>query len=206
MKVFSIGGSVVAGNLENLEELAEALQREEQVVAVTGAGPLADYIDASSGNESEKDLIGIKATRLHAQALLTEFEDANSQVPETPGDLQQLASSGRDVVSGGFVSGYSTDAVAATAAELLEAELYICTDVEGVYSGEPSSEGSELLEEVSVQELRELTAGNSSAGGYELVDGTALSIIERSSIPTRIMEGTLDNLENPERKGTEILF
>lgn len=205
MKVFSIGGSIVAKNLDRIDELADALQREEQVVVVTGAGPLAEYIEASSGNEGEKDLIGIQATRLHARALLTEFDDANQRVPETPEELKQLASNGKDVVSGGFVPGYSTDAVAATAAELLDAELVIATTVDGVYTSDPEEESAEKLEEVTPDRLREIVSGNSKAGGYELIDGTAIDIIERSGIETLVVEGNLENLEHPESaEGTRV--
>lgn len=207
MKVFSIGGSIVAENLERINELAQALERDEQVIVVTGAGPLNEYQKASSGNEGEKDLIGIKATRLHAQALLTEMNDTNKVIPETPQEIQQLASEHTNVVTGGLVPGYSTDAVAATTAELLNAELIIPTTVDGVYTADPNKEDADKLDEVTPARLRELVSGNSEAGNYALIDEVAVTIIERSRIPTKIIEGTLENIENPEEAdGTEIVF
>lgn len=205
MKVFSIGGSILADNLEQLDRLAEAFEDDEEYVVVTGAGPLARYIDASSGNEGEKDLIGIRATRLHAKTLATEIKGACPKIPETPEELSELASRHQVTVSGGFVPGYSTDAVAATAAELLEAELVIATTIDGVYTADPEKEDSRKLDEVSVEQLRELVAGNSQAGGYELIDEVAISIIERSEIPTKVMRGSLANLSRPEEAdGTHV--
>lgn len=207
MIVYSIGGSIVSENLERIDELAEALERDEQVVVVTGAGPLNQYQKASSGNEGEKDLIGIKATRLHAQTLLTEMDDTNRKVPETPQEIQQLASTGKNVVTGGLVPGYSTDAVAATTAELLDADLVIPTTVDGVYTADPEKEDAEKLDQVTPERLRELVSGNSEAGNYALIDEVAITIIERSNISTRIIEGTLGNIADPESaEGTDIVF
>lgn len=207
MKVFSIGGSIVAENLERIDELADSLQRDEQVIVVTGAGPLSEYQDASSGNEGEKDLIGIRATRLHAQLLLTEMEDANKEIPEKPEEVQQLASTGNNVVTGGLVPGYSTDAVAATLAELMDADLVIPTTVDGVYTADPEKDDSaEKLETVTPEKLGNLVSGNSEAGNYALIDEVAVTIIERSEIPTRIIEGSFENIRNPEGSGTEIVF
>jgi uridylate kinase len=107
---------------------------------------------------------------------------------------------------GGLNPGFSTDAVAAITAELLDAELYIVTDIDGVYTEDPSNPDAEKLDEVSISELREIVSGNSSdAGSYELIDKTALDIIERSNIETIVMEGTVENLENPgDAEGTRI--
>lgn len=206
MKVFSIGGSIVAENLDRIDQLAEALQRDEQIVVVTGAGPLNEYQKASSGNEGEKDLIGIRATRLHAQTLLTEMDNTNKEIPKTPQEIQQLASTGRNVVTGGLVPGYSTDAVAATVAELLDAELIIPTTVDGVYTADPEKEDADKLDQVTPERLRELISGNSEAGNYALIDEVAVTIIERSDIPAKVVEGTLENIRNPENAdGTEIV-
>jgi len=207
MKVFSIGGSIVAENLEKIDELATALERDEKTVVVTGAGPLNEYQKAANGNEGKKDLIGIKATRLHAQLLLTEMDSSNEVVPEKPEEVQQMVSNNENVVTGGFVPGYSTDAVAATVAELLDAELVIPTTVDGVYTADPEEEDAEKLEKVTPEKLRELVSGNSEAGNYALIDEVAVTVIERSEIPTRIVEGSLENIRSPaDAGGTQIVF
>jgi len=207
VKVFSIGGSVVRENLEDIEELAEALEYDEQVVVVTGAGDLSEHIEALStcSNSGEQDLVGIKATRLNAQTLLTAMKDVYPAVPVTPEEVQEAASTRKDVVMGGLTPGYSTDAVAATVAELLDGELYIATTIDAVYDPHPEDEDAEKLSEVSVEKLLELVGDDVKPGSYELVDSTALKLIQRSGIKTKIFEGTLEKISETEKaEGTFI--
>lgn len=205
--VYAIGGSIVQKNLENLEEFAEALESDKQVIIVTGAGKLNKYQGAVDGNNGEKDLIGIKATRLHAQTVLTQLDDVYPSVPETPEELKEAASTGKNVVMGGLVPGYSTDAVAATAAELLEAELFIATTVDGIYDKDPEENSdAKRYDEMNTSELQEVVGGKNEPGTYSVVDEAAVRIIERSSINTKVFEATLENLDNPDSaKSTDII-
>lgn len=197
-RVFSVGGSVVQDNLDEMGRLAEAFESQGQVVVVTGAGELKKYQDAvSDANNARRDMVGIAATRLNAAALRTAMSDAHPSCPTTPEEILEAAATGRNVVMGGLVPGYSTDAVAATAAELLDAELFIGTTVDGVYTADPRKEDAEKLDEVDVERLLELVKGRNQPGNYALIDETALKLIERSEIPTRIFEGTLENLSSP---------
>lgn len=205
--VFAVGGSIIQENLENLGKFVEALESDKQVIIVTGAGKLNHYQSAVSGNNGEKDLIGIKATRLHAQTVLTEMENVYPSVPETPEELKEAASTGKNVVMGGMVPGYSTDAVAATAAELLDAELYIATTVDGIYTGDPEEdEDVEKFDEISTDKLRDITDGRNEPGTYSVIDEAAVRIIERSDIRTSVFEATLKNLSKPEdAEKTEVI-
>ncbi len=207
-EVYAISGSIIRDKLENIGELAEALNSgEEQKIIVTGAGGLSKYQKAVEGNKGEKDLIGIKATRLHAQTLLTEIEDSYPEVPEKPEEIQKAASTGKNVVTGGLVPGYSTDAVAATVAELLDADLYIATRVDGIYSGDPEEdENAEKFDEITVEELLELTGGRNEPGTYSVVDESALRLIERSNIRTKVFYADNENIVDPQdADGTEIM-
>jgi uridylate kinase len=206
-KVFAVGGGIIQENLENLRDFASSFPEDEQIAVVTGAGDLNRYQSTDSGNNGEKDLIGIKATRLHAQTLLTEMDDAYPEVPEKPEEVQTAAASGKNVVMGGLVPGYSTDAVAATVAELLDADLYIATNVDGIYSDDPEDvENAEKFDEISVDELLEITRGANEPGVYSVVDEAAVRIIERSGLETKIFRADLKNLEDPESaEGTEII-
>jgi len=205
-KVFAVSGSVITGNLEKLGELAEALDKDEQILVVTGAGGLKEYIYASGeyGNQGEQDLVGIAATRLNARTLMTAME-AYPDVPETAEEIRVAASTGMDVVMGGLTPGHSTDAVAAIAAEILEADLYIATSIDGVYDRDPGDPEANYLKEVTVEKLRDIISGNNKAGKHELIDSTALEIIKRSGISTKVFEASLENLERPEScKGSRI--
>ena len=205
--VYAIGGSIVQENLENLSEFVEALESDKQVIIVTGAGKLNRYQGAVDVNNGEKDLIGIKATRLHAQTVLTQMDDVYPSVPETPEELKEAASTGKNVVMGGLVPGYSTDAVAATAAELLDAELFIATTVDGIYDKDPDEDSNaKRYSEISTGDLQEVVGGKNEPGTYSVVDEAAVRLIERSGIKTRVFEATLENLSDPESaKSTEII-
>ncbi|WP_414838082.1 UMP kinase [Candidatus Nanosalina sp. VS9-1] len=205
-KVFAVGGTVIQDNLERINDFAEAFP-DEQIAVVTGAGKLNRYQSAVKGNNGEKDLIGIKATRLHAQTLLTAMDDTYPEVPERPEEVQKAASSGMNVVMGGLVPGYSTDAVAATVAELLDADLYIATTVDGVYTDDPEKvEDARKFDEITVEELLDITGGSNEPGIYSVVDEAAVRLIERSMIDTKIFEASLENLESPEEaSGTRII-
>lgn len=208
-KVFAVGGSIVQENLENISEFTEALEKNgEQIAVVTGAGELNRYQSAVSGNNGQKDLIGIRATRVHAQTVLTQMENTYPEIPEKPEEVQLAASSGKNIVMGGLVPGYSTDAVAATVAELLDADLYIATTVDGVYSEDPEKvSDAEKFDEISVEKLLEITGGSNEPGIYSVVDEAAVRLIERSGIRTKIFRADLENLENPGgAEGTEIVF
>lgn len=208
VKVFALGGSVFTENLDKLEEYSKAFNSlDEQLVVVTGAGKLKKNILAAEkiGNQAELDLIGIKATRLNAQTLKTAI-NSHPKIPETPEEVQELAATGEDIVMGGLVPGYSTDAVAATVAELLDAKLYIATSIHGVYTRDPNHPESKKLDEVKTQKLKEITSGNNQAGKHDLIDSTAIEIIERSNIPTKVFRGLPKNIGNFKQvDGTDII-
>lgn len=206
--VFAISGSIITENLEKLGEIAEAIESaEDQAAVIVGAGELKEYIYASGeyGNQGEQDLVGIAATRLNARTLMTAM-DAYPDIPKTAEEIRTAASSGKNIVMGGLTPGHSTDAVAAIAAEILEADLYIATRIDGVYDRDPEDPEASRFDRVSTSELKDIVSGNNEAGKHELIDSTAIEIIERSSISTKVFEGTLDNLEMPDScKGTEVV-
>ena len=195
-KVYAVGGSIVQENLERIEKFAEAFP-DEQIAVITGAGGLNKY--QRVGNKGEKDLIGIKATRLHAQTVLTAMEDTYPEIPTNPHEVKKASQSGSNVVMGGLVPGYSTDAVAATVAELLDAELYIATTVDGIYTDDPEEDPeAEKFEEITVEKLLEITGGFNEPGKYSVIDESAVRLIDRSEIKTKVFEASLENIENPE--------
>ncbi|MCJ7479355.1 MAG: UMP kinase [Candidatus Nanohaloarchaeota archaeon QJJ-7] len=198
--VVSLGGKVLTDALEkdNLEDYVEAFQELEEetdnLVIVTGAGGLKKYIDAASEfgiSESEKDLIGIKATRLHA-SLLSSALDANVTVPENLEKVAELAKTQDTVVLGGLIPGQSTDAVAAECAEIIGADrLVLATTVDGVYDADPEEDSeAERYGSMGYDELLELvTEKETSAGSYALVDILAAKLIQRSGLETIVLDG-----------------
>jgi uridylate kinase len=198
-------------------ELLKGLVANNRLVIVTGGGKIARfYIRAARDMgvpESLCDQLGILASRLNARLLIDGLgEHAFPEVPVNIDELKHYFSSGKIVAMGGLQPGHSTNAVAAIAAETIKADLFVnATDVDGVYTGDPTKDPkAKRLAEVSVHQLMEiLSKGEMSAGTYDLMDSTALRIINRSRISTVILDGrkpgnVLKALRN-QRTGTRIL-
>jgi uridylate kinase len=198
--------------------LLKQLVSEHQFVIVTGGGAVArSYIRiarAMQVPESLCDQLGILVTRLNARIVVDGLSDqAFPEIPTTVAELIQFFASGKVVAMGGLQPGHSTNAVAALAAETIKANLFLnATDVDGVYTADPNKDpAAKRLEEVHVSKLSQILASNEmSAGGYDLMDPIALRIIQRSRIPTVILDGR--NITNvtkairSEKTGTRILL
>ncbi len=195
--VVSLGGSIVAdavaqGELDaHVDALQELAAGTDTLVVVTGAGPLKRYIDAADATEARKDLVGIRATRLHAATLAASL-GANSRIPDTLEDAGELAHVRDVVVLGGLLPGQSTDAVAAECAELIDADrLVIATTVDGVYDADPDADPDAAKRDTvpAAELLRMAAESDAGAGRYALMDTTAASLIHRSTLDTVVVDG-----------------
>jgi uridylate kinase len=204
--------------VEEYVKLFKALVAEYHLVVVTGGGPTARYYIRAAREmhvpESLCDHLGILVSRLNARLLVDGLgEYAFPEVPTTIDELKHYFASGKIVAMGGLTPGHSTNAVAAIAAETIIADLFVnATDVDGVYTGDPTKDPkAKKLDEVTIDELSEiLSKTGMSAGEYDLMDLLALRIIQRSRIPTVILDGrapenVLKALQN-ERTGTRVTY
>jgi len=198
-------------------KLFKDLADEHQLVIVAGGGRIARYYIRAAREmdvpESLCDHLGILASRLNARLLVDGLgEYAFPQVPTSIDELKHYFASGKIVGMGGLTPGHSTNAVAAIAAETIKADLFVnATDVDGVYTSDPSKDSKATkLDEVTVDQLSKiLSKTDITAGAYELMDPLALRIIQRSQVPTTILDGrtpsnVLKALQN-ERSGTRVV-
>lgn len=200
------------------ETLLRLREKGYGLVVVAGGGEYArTYIETArrmGTNEAFCDELGIKASRLNAELIVSCLgEEAYPRVPTNLEELKTALQTGKIIVTGGMFPAQSTDAVSAVIAELTGAKMLVkATDVGGVYTSDPKKGGeARKLDVVSVERLRDLLfRGASRAGEYELLDLQALRIIERSKIPTVIVDGR--DPENVEKAiegckvGTRIVF
>jgi uridylate kinase len=183
--------------VEEYVKMLKDLVGQHHLVIVTGGGAVArHYIRAARDMdvpESLCDHLGILVSRLNARMLVDGMgEYAFPEVPTTIDELKHYFASGKIVAMGGMTPGHSTNAVAAIAAETIKADLLVnATDVDGVYTSDPSKDSNaKKLDEVTANHLIEiLSRTDIKAGGYELMDPLALRIIQRSAIPTIILNG-----------------
>lgn len=186
---------------ETISAYAEALKRIRDIghrlIVVTGGGEVArEYIDAArrlGATEFSCDLVGIEVSRLNARLLIAGLGEAAYPEPaRSLSELRRSFESGKIVLLGGLQPGQSTNAVGILSAEAVRADLFInATDVDGVYTADPEEDlSARKLDVVRSDELLKMVLEKRLwAGSYTLFDPLAIKIVERSRIPTRIVDG-----------------
>ena len=213
-RVFAVDG---VKSLKEYARVLAGLEGEFQPIVVAGGGSIArHYINqarSSGADESTLDELGIEISRLNAKLLIYALKNrAYPHPPTTLPDVRLAADSGMVVVAGGLYPGQSTNGTAALIAEKVQAERFInATDVDGVYDYDPNmNKNAKMFRKIDIKVLRGMLAQEESiAGGYDLMDGVALKVIERSGIHTRVIRADPDNLEKAIHGldvGTEIVI
>ena len=223
--VLKIGGSLLYdkdGNIlvEKVRNYAAAIKSlvkdgHSLVVVVGGGIPARVFISAArdlGASEAQCDWLGIKLARNNAELLCAGLGDiAYPKIVETLDELEVAVKLGKVVLMGGLIPGQSTNAVAALAAETVNAEnLFNATNVDGVYDRDPKESGAKRFDTITIVELKKvLSGGGTKAGEYKLFDSVAIRVVERSKIPTVIFDGrNPDNLTRiflSENIGTRIV-
>lgn len=212
MFVVKIGGSILFDKEDQLKQkllsnYAKTIRNifsesKKKCVIVVGGGKIArKYIAATralGATEAYNDIMGIEAAKLNARLLIGALGEL--AYPEPPNNFQEFHAlfnvTDKIIVCGGFQPGQSTNAVAASIAEVINAEkLLNLTDVDGVYSADPNKDlNAKLLKELTINDLISLIAKQTTkAGHYPLFDSTAVQIVQRSNIVLQFINGS-----NPE--------
>ncbi|MBA2858810.1 uridylate kinase [Methanococcus maripaludis] len=202
--VFALGGSVLmpkeGASTENIQNYAKAFKKLKEMghrvsVVVGGGNTARQYISVARefANESFCDEIGILATRMNSMLLISALgKDAVKQVPENFKDAEIILNMDKILVMGGTHPAHTTDAVSATLAEFIDADLLvIATNVDGVYNKDPRcNEDAVKLDKINTKELLEITGSASmSAGSSGVVDPLASKIIDRAKLKTIVVKG-----------------
>eukprot|EP01097_Dermamoeba_algensis_P002058 TRINITY_DN1820_c0_g1_i1.p1 TRINITY_DN1820_c0_g1~~TRINITY_DN1820_c0_g1_i1.p1 ORF type:complete len:247 (-),score=65.09 TRINITY_DN1820_c0_g1_i1:89-787(-) len=209
--VLKLGGSFLLGDgkpdLSSIKEMANTVRHvvnsgNSLIVVVGGGIPARNYIEAAShlgASNGVKDYLGMLVSRLNSR-LFIEALDPQLVLAEPAETLQQVRTGLQTrpvVVVGGLQPGQSTTAVAALCCEYVKAERVVfSTDVDGVYDSDPKKNpDAKRLPRVTYDQLRNLTGlENSAPGQYRIIDGVALTILERSRIPAQILKGSQENI------------
>jgi uridylate kinase len=203
--VVTVGGSIIIkdGDHKKFKDYADVLlemKNENEIFVVVGGGkPAREYIGIARGlgiSEAACDDIGIEVTRLNAKLLIMALGDAAyPRVANNFHEAMEFSVSGKIVVMGGTEPAHSTDAVGSILAEFVCADLLInATSVDGLYDKDPNKyDDARMYEKITPTEMMSILSRKEiKAGTYEFFDMTAIQIIKRSSIKTRIVNG-----ENP---------
>jgi uridylate kinase len=154
-------------------------------------------------DEASLDELGIACTRLNARILIAALGNEYSYpYPlETIEETLGVGNAFPITVMGGTVPGHTTDAVAATLAERVDAErLIIATSIDGVYTADPKLDSSaKKYDEITPSKLIEVVSKGEyeGAGPNVVVDLLASKLIARTGISTYVLDGRdLDSLNN----------
>ena len=204
--VVTVGGSIIIKDqnyrkFKDYADILKSMNNEHNLFVVVGGGkPAREYINIARDlkvSEAACDDIGIDVTRLNAKLLIMALgDDAYPRVAKNFHEAMEFSVSGKIVVMGGTEPAHSTDAVGSILAEFVNADLLInATSVDGLYNKDPNKhEDAEMFEKITPTEMMSiLNTKETKAGTYEFFDMTAIQIIKRSKIKTRIVNG-----ENPE--------
>lgn len=213
--VIAIGGSVLFSDqvaedfFEKLNNLMQKLSKNYKIYLVVGGGKKARQLikqRREQGLSEEKlDLIGIDVTRENAKYLSDKLENTNKIIPASTDEAEKLPD--KIIVMGGTTPGHSTDMVAAELAQKIHASKFIvATNVDGVYNKDPNKFSDAVkYDEITIDEMvKEYGTNWESAGKNMVIDGPALGIIQKTRIPTFVLNGK--NLEELEKAVTNKKF
>lgn len=193
---------------------SKEIDSNAKIAIVTGGGkPAREYIRLAREiglSTYIQDLIGIEASRLHALIILNSVknylesvgyhhlaEKISSRIPRSSLEAINLFEYKDVIFIGGFFPGQSTIGPAALTAEGINADIFlIATNVKGVYSSDPNkSPDAKKINRISPKELKDLLSRyENMPGTYRVMDLVAITVLERSRIPTIIFDG--QNLSN----------
>jgi len=196
------GGAILApGNPDAacIQEIVKTIRKlraqKHEILVVVGGGELARaYINAARElNVSNilQDNIGIAATRLNAQLLISALGDLAEPSPVTIFEKAVRAMLKDKVpVMGGTTPGQTTDAVAAMLAQSSKSEiLVVFTNVDGVYTADPKVDSkAKKIDKMTADELAKIVGVEEVTPGMKtIMDPVAVKLLQRSNIETLVM-------------------
>ena len=159
MIVISLGGSIVVpDNIDTnfIKKFKELIKNTKCIIVVGGGSIARKYIQASSNFNSsdyDKDLIGIRATKLNAE-LIRVAMNIKSDIIEDPDNFKVTENI---MIASGHKPGQSTDQVACLIANKVNAEYVLnLSNTYHVYDKDPKLKGAKPLENLSWNDMEKI--------------------------------------------------
>lgn len=193
--VIKIGGSLSIGEdgpkleyFKRLIPVIKSLDKKHQLILSIGGGKFIrkyySAIEKLGLSHDEMEWIAIELLRVNVRFLAFLL---NKKPIFTLEELNEMSSG----VIGGIRPGRSTDANAAYAASIINADYFIkLTDVDGFYDKDPKKHGdAKHLAHITFNDLAKY-AQEGKPGSYGVLDKLAVEIIVKHKIKTIIMNGS----------------
>lgn len=220
--VVSVGGSVLVDrgiNVLWVHKLARLLDSffEEgyRFAVVTGGGrtarQYAEAVRVLGGSKTLQDQAGILATKMNAWVMISALRHAYH---EPLNDIWKAASLMRThiPVLHGSIPGVTSDYGGALLAEATGSVFLNITNVDGIYTADPSvNPDARLIERMDHSSLVSLISAidTREPGAHTPIDLAAAKILARSKIPTVVVGPDIENIrrvfEGKRFKGTKIV-
>jgi uridylate kinase len=220
--VMSLGGSIIVPGEIDVEFLKHFRQvildfvsKGNRVVLVCGGGKTArKYSDAAKelidSEDSELDLIGIRATKINAELVRVMFsKDAYKEVVENP--TKKIKTTKKIIVASGWVPGFSSDMDAVLLAKNLGAKRVVnLSNIAYAYTKDPHKfKDAVKIKEISWKEFQKIVGVKWIANTSFPFDPEASKKAKKFGLEVIITKGTdlknLRNILNDEKfKGTII--
>lgn len=191
-KVISLGGSLInPGKIQVkfLKKLRQYLLKSpHKFILVCGGGkPARDYAKAGKKfglNTEELDEIGIAATLLNAELVSKIFSAGKVQTKPVRKNFDKF------LIAGGWKTGASSDYDAIKwAAENGIKEVINLTNVDYVYTKDPSKKGAKPIKNLNWNEFRKLIGGKWKTGIHAPFDPVAARTAQQLDIKVICMNG-----------------
>ncbi len=198
--IISLGGSIVVPDkidtvfLKKFKKLIIGLKNKQIILVVGGGKTARKYIRAADKfnvKNTEKDWIGIMATRINAQLVKAIFsKTAYKEVIYDPTKKKRFDEN--ILVSAGYKPGWSTDYVAALLAKKHNAKYMInLSNIYHVYDKDPRKyKNAKKIEQMSWQDMQKIVGTKWIPGKNIPFDPIATKVCKKNKIKVIITKGT----------------
>ncbi len=224
--VLSLGGSIIVPKeginnkfLVDFKRTIKSLSKKFKFVIVCGGGSVARlYIESLRKNgvsEYLQSLMGISITRTNARFVSYFFDhDPSEGIPHDMKHVKSLLYKNDIVFCGAlrYADHQTSDSTSAKLAHFLGADFINLTNVDGLYTSDPSkSKNALFIPKISSKELYKMANSiKFKPGQHFVIDQDASKIIMNDKIKTFIIGNNVKNLSNliqgKKFIGTEVTF
>ena len=209
--VMSLGGSLIVPEhvdtkwIDNFKKTILGLTKKYKFAIVCGGGFIArEYITIlkeEHKSKKQQSIAGIQVTRINAKIMSEVFQDkANKTLPVEMKQVKDMLQK-EDIVFCGalrYAPNQTSDSTAAKLAKYLKTRFINLTNVDGLYTSNPSkNKDAKFIKNISWNEFEKKASKIEYRPGQHFVlDQKASTIIKKHKITTYILGKNLNNLKN----------
>ena len=209
--VMSLGGSLIVPEhidtawIDKFKEIIINLTKKYKFIIVCGGGFVArEYItilEKEHKSKKQQSLAGIQVTRMNAKIMTQIFgKIANKEIPLEMKHVKSMLQKNDVVFCGAlrYAPNQTSDSTAAKLAQYLKLRFINLTNVEGLYTSNPTKhKDAKFIEKISWAEFEKCALEiKYKPGQHFVLDQKAATVIKKHKITTYILGKNLNNLKN----------